>query len=600
MDFEILQRQIKDLIDQDELDEALSIVHSQLLNSKYNFKSIPETSHLDVWREKWQLQLLISEIFRIQWQYNEALALAEGVLKESRHLGQLTLDTQLMATIAKALPLVMLRNIKEALKLTKDANKFLESTRDSREINYERTAAVLELITAMAFFNLSKYREALNHFKNSLEILRQTERDDWLIGVGQIVESATYCEIGKFSDGIKRLKASAAYNEAKGLSYNLCLNLGVIANYHCEKGELMVAENFGLEALKFAEKKSKKSLLLATIHTILGRIYVARGELHKAEPLLLESVKISKSLESPYVFAPATTLGELYRVKGNYNRAITYLTEGLQAAREMGYRNAESWTLDSLGSVYRDKGEFQTASDILKKALTERKALGNHADTARTLFNLLLVALETKNVAEAKIQVQELKDLDGLMKNPIIAHRATLADALVLKHSPRIIDKAQAQEKLLTLTVKEDIEATIKILALLNLFDLLLLEWKVSEAEETLQEIHALLELIKTIAKSQEMISLIIETNLLQATVALIEGHMTQTDSLLIEAIALAKNHNLTHLIVKIQQLQNQITSQIQEWQALLKQNASIAQRMEKADLEDYLDAARKLVLSFD
>ncbi|MHA2232990.1 MAG: tetratricopeptide repeat protein [Candidatus Hodarchaeales archaeon] len=418
--------------------------------------------------------------------------------------------------------------------------------------------------------------------------------------MGQVVEGATYCEIGEFSNGLKLLKASTAYNEAKGLSYNLYINLGVIANYYCEKGELTVAENFGLDALKSAEQKSKESLLLATIHTILGRIYVARGELDKAEPLLLESVKTSKSLESSYVFAPATALGELYRVKGNYNRAITYLTTGLQAAREMGYRNAESWTLDSLGSVYRDKGEFQKATDILKKALTERKALGNHVDTARTLFNLLLVALETKNVAEAKMQVQELKNLDGLMENPIIAHRATLADALVLKNSPKIIDKAQAQEKLLELTVKEDIEATIKILALLNLFDLLLLEWKVSEAEETLQEIHALLERIKAIAKSQEMISLIIETNLLQATIALIEGHMTQTDSFLIEAIALAKNHNLTHLIAKIQHLRSQIASQIQEWQALLEQNASIAQRMEKADLEDYLDAARKLVLSFD
>ncbi|MHA2232982.1 MAG: hypothetical protein ACXAB4_10860, partial [Candidatus Hodarchaeales archaeon] len=148
MDFELLQGQIKELIDQDELDEALSILDSQLLNSKYNFKSIPETSHLDAWREKWQLLLLQSEIFRIQWQFTDALALAERVLIESQHLGRLTSDIQLMAMVAKALSLVLLRNIKEALKLTNDASKLLELNRDSGEINYERTAAVLELITA--------------------------------------------------------------------------------------------------------------------------------------------------------------------------------------------------------------------------------------------------------------------------------------------------------------------------------------------------------------------------------------------------------------------------------------------------------------------
>ncbi|MFX0115294.1 MAG: tetratricopeptide repeat protein [Candidatus Hodarchaeota archaeon] len=600
MDIQTLQGQIKAFIDQEEFDEALMIIDSQLSHPKYNTKRAPNTDHLDAWREKWQFQLLKCEIFNLRWQYNDALVLVDEVLKESQQVGLLALKTQLMGMVAKSFALIQLRDIRGATRLTKEAEKLLYTKKGSREIDYERIEAIFQLIMAMAFFNLSKIEEALEAFKKSLKALRQAGRDDWLVGYGQIVEGAAYCEIGKFPDGLERLKASAAYNETKGFSYNLCINLGVIANFYGEKGELSLAEKYGLEALKLARQITEKSLLLAYIDSYLGRIYVARGKLNKAEPLLLESFRICKSLESSFIFSPANYLGELYQIKGNYDRAISYLTTGLQATKEMGYRNAECWVLDSLGMVYRDKGEFQTAIDYLKKALTERKVLGNHIDTARTLFNLLLVALETNNVIEAKLQLEDLKHLNRRIKNPIIAHRTTLADALVLKHSHKIIDKAHAQEKLLELTTKEDIEATIATLSLLNLFDLLLLEWKVSEAEETRQEVHALLEQIKTIAKSQEMIPLIIETNLLQAAVVLIEGQMTQTDAILVEAIDLAKMHNLNHLIPKIQRLQNQITSQIQEWQALLKQNASIAQRIEKADLEDYLEAARKLVLSFD
>ncbi|MFX0125190.1 MAG: hypothetical protein ACFFAE_16275 [Candidatus Hodarchaeota archaeon] len=164
--------------------------------------------------------------------------------------------------------------------------------------------------------------------------------------------------------------------------------------------------------------------------------------------------------------------------------------------------------------------------------------------------------------------------------------------------SPKLLDKAQAQQKLRDLTQNEDLEINLLIITSLNLFNLYLLEWKVSEDKTTLDEIYQLLDQLQELVNIQRLLPLGVELQLFRALLALVQGDLSQGDTQITEAINIAQTHQLPRLVAKAQELHTQIQSQVKEWQALLDENASIAQRLEKTEMEDYLKAAMRIKYS--
>ena len=145
---------------------------------------------------------------------------------------------------------------------------------------------------------------------------------------------------------------------------------------------------------------------------------------------------------------------------------------------------------------------------------------------------------------------------------------------------------------------QQDLEINLLILACFHLFKLYLLEWKVSEDKATLNEIYHLFDHLQNLADTQALLPLGVELQLLRALLALAQGDLPQADAHITEAIHIAQTHQLTHLVTKAKQLHTQIQSQVKEWQALLADNASIAQRLEKTEMEDYLKAAMRIKYS--
>jgi tetratricopeptide (TPR) repeat protein len=311
------------------------------------------------------------------------------------------------------------------------------------------------------------------------------------------------------------------------------------------------------------------------------------GDIKTAEILFHDAWSSWETNGTLHVYFPIAWLGMVSHMKGDPEQAIKYIKEGLKTIQRMGYKNAEGWSLDHLGVLYSEKGDKKEAVMYLNKALIVREELGNITDITRTIFNTFLLNYESEDYNEATIQLEKLIDLKQELENPVITNRIQLAQAMILTKSRRLLEKGQAQQKLLELIEQSDIEVALLITALMYLFDLKIGEWKASENDETLREIHQILKKLDNIAESQNIYPLIIENSILHANVLLIEGKIEQALTILREASEKARIKNLNHLVEKTSQFEQKLLNQIKEWQTLLTTNASIAQKVDYSEIFD-------------
>ena len=583
--------ELMELIHQEKFEEALEIIDEQL--KQYTGLQTPTEASKTVWKEKWQLVFLKCKIFEMIGNFTQVLTLIDEIKEEFKYFDTVPTEVQLTGLLAKTIPLFFLGRIKENTQILKEATQMLNKPKQIEQADLQRYKALISLLNGLNALYTSDYEKGLPDLQYGLDTLQQLNSDDWLLGLGLLFKGMYYSEMGDYKQALELLNISADYNQKKGFIDNYILNLGHIANSYCEQGDLINAKKYGLQANNLVKDRDNLFVLGYTQRT-LGRIFLTMGNLIEAEENFRAAWKTWELNKTLHVYFPISWLGVVHKMRGEPDLAIEYFIFGLKKTRELGYKNAEGWTLDFIGELYWEKGDFQEALKYLNKALIVREELGNKIDITRTLFNLFLVNSELGNSEEAKKQLEILKHLNTDLNSQIIKTRTLLAEALLLMQSRKLIEKGNAQNMLLEL-LSMNVEGRIKIMALLNLFDILIVEWKASEQEETLSEIYNLLKELESIARNQDISTLLIEHKIILANVLLIEGNLEQIFEILNEANEMAKLRNLSQLEAKINHMQEKVADQIKEWQVLLENNATIAQRLEKSDILEYLKSAKRL-----
>jgi hypothetical protein len=140
-----------------------------------------------------------------------------------------------------------------------------------------------------------------------------------------------------------------------------------------------------------------------------------------------------------------------------------------------------------------------------------------------------------------------------------------------------------------------------KILATLNLCELLLFELKaspdeVTEENEVFQEVRSLIKTLSSFAKQKHSSLVLVDVTMLQAKFALIEGNLSTAMQLLDQAKITAEKNGLQQLHKRISREENLLKSQLSTWENLIKKNAPLQERLAQAQLEEYLLEAKKMV----
>ena len=248
-----------------------------------------------------------------------------------------------------------------------------------------RMAALNEL--GLIYCSLADPREALDHFRQALELARELgdrgAEGTSLANLG--MASAEQRDLPRAIDSYKRsLAILAEVGDRRGRAAvlnglgNVLLDLGeprkAIAPH--EQALALAREIHDLRA----EGAALANLGLAYAH--VGEISRATGSYERALQLAVETGdRVQES-------AVLDHLGLLYAEQHEASRAIECYEQALAIAREIGHRRAEGSVLANMGLAYADLGESSRAIEYYEQALKITRDLNERRGEAAILENL--------------------------------------------------------------------------------------------------------------------------------------------------------------------------------------------------------------------
>jgi transcriptional regulator with AAA-type ATPase domain/tetratricopeptide (TPR) repeat protein len=229
---------------------------------------------------------------------------------------------------------------------------------------------------------LGEYRTATALFRKNVEAIVGDliyER----FGLPQLpAVHSRYClvlclaELGEFAEGIVRGQESIRIAESIEQPLNLTAAASGLGRLYLRKGDLERAVPVLERALELSRTWNLR-IWFPQVATALGLSYAAMGRLADALPLLEEAVELAGAMRLSSAQSPAlTALGEARMLDGRLAESLETAQSGLTVAQQNGRRGHEAWALRLLGELALCRSDAPLAGDYF----TRGNALSNALD----------------------------------------------------------------------------------------------------------------------------------------------------------------------------------------------------------------------------
>lgn len=267
---------------------------------------------------------------------------------------------------------------------------------------------------------------------------------------------------------------------------------------------------------------------------------------------------------------------------------IEYYKKALVIAEELNDDFVIAASLNNLGITYHQQGELSLAQENLEKSLKIFKKFGSPGYTSiDSLFHIALDKGDLKLAQKYLDQLHQLKDQYDIIDISVIYR---VDKAVLLKTSLRAINRGKAEEMLKQVVEEENVNYDIIIIALLNLSDLLLYELQNTGEIEIIEELRPYILKLLTIAEKNHSYSILAESYILQAKLALVTLELKDTRQLLTKAQGIAEKYHLNRLAVKISNEHDELLKKLSIWEEIKESNTSLVDRIKLARLTEQMD----------
>lgn len=357
-----------------------------------------------------------------------------------------------------------------------------------------------------------------------------------------------------------------------------------------EKGEknfqLMMPHAQDLEGVE----KVKMSLDIAR-----GIYYLKKGKLDLSLKHLKQGLLLQKKYEYPYFYSSVSGyIGRIHESKGELEIAESYYQNQLASAEEMGEFHRLARSYQDFANLFWKKNNLKKAIQYYNKSLNLFQESNNELYLPETIYNLVLLSLKLNDEKQADSYLAQLKTLCESSTEKDTIFRYQLAKAAKLKKSKRIVTKSKAQVMFQEVADEENIPYELTMFAIMNLCDLLLVELKAYGEEEVLQDVQQYLRKLKTLAATEQIFPLLVESLLLQARVTVIEGDLSKAMNLVDQARITAEEKTLYFLLTKATAEKTQLEQEYEKLQTVFQGNISMQERLEQTKLREYLEEAQQ------
>ncbi|MFX0000903.1 MAG: hypothetical protein ACFE9Q_13735 [Candidatus Hodarchaeota archaeon] len=343
------------------------------------------------------------------------------------------------------------------------------------------------------------------------------------------------------------------------------------------------------QSLELGEKLDNKVMIAESLYWIAHILFGQKGELNHAIKYLKRSLLLAEESNSKYFIAQNLLWLMLVHLnKGELDRSLIYAEQGLKLHEKINNKQMIAAAHTQIGNIYRGKGDFIRALGHLERGLTIREELGINLHTSTTLTNLIGAAVEMGDLELAQKHFNRLKQLNEQEESKWINSCFRLSSAILLKTSTRAKNRVKAEEILREIIEEEGVIS--KIEALIELCDLLLVELRITNDAEVLEEIKTNLNRLLELTEKTNSFWYLAETYLLQAKVALITFDTNEARRFLTQAQEVAEKYGLNLIAMKISNEHDELLKQLDVWDKLKESEASLAERLKLAQLNEQME----------
>ena len=595
MDLLAIKTSIETFIDQKEFDQALNelkILHE--LNATLE-KGVPAIDP-KLLSEVIELLFLKSTIFEQKGTILEAINVTDQIQELTKTLDDIGHIIRYQAKVMKAYYLSLIVKIKESQIEIEEIKNLVKNFSESDLHEVKIHQGILFLAKGWIYAFSGKADQGLKLLLASLSILEESFGHSRYVGLCLTYIGVVYQDIGNFKQALDYHQRALRFNKENGHIVNYIWSLGGIASMYYQSGNMSLAGNYFEKEMELA-KTQDNLWVKGWAHLQYAIINIIQSNFKIGKKHLLIAREIMESFHAEewqgYVF---WQLAEIAKFEGDLDQAVNYLLKALKIDEAINFEAKIAFDLNTLGETYYAKGELEKSQSYYEQSLRIREKMKIDAHTARTVINLVQLNVELKKFEEAKRYLNKIDQLSKQTNVETIEHRLLMGKALILKESERLFEKGQSQQIFQELANNESIEGSLKMQALFNLCELHLYELKAGGSEKIITEIYSIIDQLSAITSAQSYNVVLVEISLFKAKIKLIEGDIKSANDLLNQALQKAMQHNLIIFMKRIAGEQENLQRQLIQWKDLISRNADYAERIEMAQLNDYLTYAKKLI----
>ncbi|MEM7549418.1 MAG: tetratricopeptide repeat protein [Bacteroidota bacterium] len=256
----------------------------------------------------------------------------------------------------------------------------------------------------------SKYKvldfdSSLIYLRKSVNLATNIENDT-LLAISNLTVGSAFMYSQKLDSATHYIKkANQVFqnlNHPKGISYTYH-DLAII---YLRKGDYDKSLEYALEGLKI---KEESDLSTWASYNLIGIIYYENQEWEKALFYGEESLKAAYDRKDSTI--SYNGIANVYRAKGNLDKAEEYILETIKYARVLGDNTGLGVFLNNYGELLYEKGKLKEAEKYFIESIEVRLKLKNYSGAAVTYGELALIYADRGLFNETDSCIKEALDL---------------------------------------------------------------------------------------------------------------------------------------------------------------------------------------------
>ena len=354
-----------------------------------------------------------------------------------------------------------------------------------------------------------------------------------------------------------------------------------------------------LDAIKNAEEiyqeSQKQGDLLSSVDalTIQAHTHCMMGNIHQSEDLIKQAKDLFKKIKDTFRIDLRERESFLvriqaiiYNLKGEVHRSLEFNIRAFELSKDTGNKELISGSLNNIADTYNMFKEYDKAIIYAKEAVK----LNYEPGLSTVLATLIDIYISKGDIKEAKVYLDQSRQLTEKFDTKNNRKRDLHSEAMILKSSLRARDRIKSEDILKELAMDNTILVETRIDAIIDLCDLFLIELRITNDPEIIDEIQPYIQELLDIAEQQHMYLILAQTYFLQAKFSLLTVDLKKAKRFLTQAQKIAERFGHKEFLERIANEHSKLLKQSDVWEKLKEMGAPMDERIKLARLNEQIE----------